>query len=256
MRFLRISSTSAKREGVTIFSMVALAVIEAMVLFPENIGPAFVSYWTQNLGGSNLEVFPPALIGLLILYAKWVHQSRAVEVGTILVAAIAPIAAMALIKIDDGPTFWAVLVCIAISLLAVARHVPRQSRLHFANIALVCSGASGAIALNVPAAIEPDSVEQAIQRIFTWATIGLFVIAAILYFCVNVRQSLWWGAYIVASTGLVMVTWLLALEPVHERSPVIGLVLVYGLIGLLGFAPAGYASFMGGPKNEASSGNP
>lgn len=255
MRFPRISSSSAAWEGVTIFSMVALAVIEAMVLFPDNIGPAFVSYWTQNLGGSNLEVFPPALIGLLVLYGRWAHQCRAVEVGTILVVAIAPVAAMALIKIDDGPTFWAVLVCIAISLLAVARHVPRQSRLHLANIALVCSGASGAIALNVPAAIEPDTVEQAIQRIFTWTTIALLVIAAILYFFVNVRQSLLLGGYIVASTGLVMVMWLVALAPVHDKHPVIGSVLVYGLVALLGFAPAGYAFFAGRPKSEASSTN-
>lgn len=228
-------------ERLTVAAMVLLGALEAMVLFPSNIGPAFISDWPKNVDGSNLALLPPALIGLLIAYGKWAQQQRAVEVGTVLVAAIAPVAAMSVIEIDDGPTFWMVLVCIGITALAVGRHVPWNSRLNRANVVLVCFGVCGAIALNVPEAIEPDEVEKAIRRIFTWATMVLFILVAVFYFFVNVRRSLAWGAYVVISTGTVLALWVFVLEGVHTRYPVVGSALVYALVALLGFAPAGYA---------------
>ena len=187
-----------------------------------------------------MELLPPALIGLLMAYGKWVQQPRAVEVGAILLAAIGPVVAMAVIEIDDGPTFWTVLACIGISVAAVARHVPWKGRLHCANIALVSFGVFGAITLNIPDAIEPDDVEKAIQRIFVWATIVAFIIAVGLYFSINVRKWLVWGVYLASSTGMVLLSWMIFLDQVHTNHPVVGKILVYGLMALFGVIPTAY----------------
>ena len=220
--------------------MIALAVVEAVILYPGNIGPAFISDWGRNLEGSKLELLPPALIGLLMAYGKWVQQSRAVDVGVILLAAIGPVAAMAVIEIDDGPTFWTVLVCIGISVAAVAGRVPWNSRLHRANIALVSFGVFGAITLNIPDAIEPDVVEKTIHRFFIWTTIVALVVTVGLYFFVNVRRSLVWAVYFGSSIATVLLLWVIILEQIHTNYPVVGKILVYVLLTFLGLIPVAY----------------
>ena len=186
-----------------------------------------------------MELLPPALIGLLIAYGKWTQQDRAVQVGTVLIAAIAPVAVMAVIEIDDASTFSVILACIGISAIAAARHVPWNSRLALANLAFFGFGVCGAIALNIPDSIQPDETARVIRVSFSWATLALLIISAVLYFLVNIRRSVALSTYFALSIGTVLVLWTVVLQPIHANHTVIGTVLAYALIALLGVAPTG-----------------
>ena len=228
-------------EGLTITAMVVLAAIEAMILVPLVRRLLFICDWSNEFAGSNLELLPPALIGVLIAYAKWGRQKRAVEWGTVLIAAIAPVAALAVIQIDDGPTFMVMILCLAITGLAAARYIPWAQSIDRANVSFVAFGIFGAIALNVPEGIEPEATESLIRSVASWTTLALVIASAALYAAANLRLFAGVAGYLMFSVALIVAFWyLILLVDWDDSYPSLVQVLVFAAMGLLAIAPTGY----------------
>ena len=228
-------------ETLAIAVMVVLAIVEVAVLLPRTGAIANVPDWVPDAATSNLELLPPALIGVLIVYTKSVGQDRAAAWGTVLVAVMAPFAALAVIPIDDGLTFVVVLLCLACTGGVVSRHVPHSTCLDIANLLFVAFGISGAIALIVPGSIEPEATASLIRSAASWATLAFVLGSAVLYALAKPGLFFAVSAYLILTVALIVgLWWVLVQVGLVENRLWLAQALVFATMGLLAVAPTGF----------------
>lgn len=186
----------------------SLVVIEIVLIFTPVQGIKYVSFWIESVDGSNLEFLPPALIGSIVAYAKWVGQDRAAKLGAFAAVAIAPAVAMEALQIENVYAFLIAIMCIAIAAVVVVRHIRLRSRSDCANILVIMSGICLATALNVPDGIQPHEVQEHISNILLWATGILWLFAIIIYISLHKSYALVYIIWFVVSIALLMIVWL------------------------------------------------
>ena len=80
--------------------------------------------WVDQIDSSKVSVLPPALMGVLLAYAKWQNQQYAVKYGGFTALIIVPFVAVRAIPIENFPTFALVLFCIVVAGASVAVKLP------------------------------------------------------------------------------------------------------------------------------------
>ena len=215
-------------ESLTLVAIAILALVEVLILLPPVWKPPFMTQWVDQIDSTKLSVLPPALIAVLMAYARWQDQQFAVKYGGFAVVVIAVFVAVRAVPIVNLPTFVLVLFCIGVAGMVGVRHIPLRNRSDWGR-ALLCAGLIISAVLLLM--LETVGADQT-PRYLIWVLLGLFggavLISLILIVLDNWRGLLVFGVWLLLiALMLVGLWWIVTLVGLDESHPVIAEAIVY-----------------------------
>ena len=182
-------------EHLTLFAITALAIVEALILLPEFWKPPFMTDWVDQVDRSKVSVLPPALIGVLVAYAKWKGQEGAVKYGGFLMIVAAPFVAVLAVPIENFPTFVLVLSCFVVAGAVGVRHIPWRSKSDWGRNFLCAGFLFCVVPWLMLKTLGPDQT----PRYALWLFLGLFGGAILVSLTLLVLDNLWGTLVLVVS---------------------------------------------------------
>jgi len=166
-----------------------LSVVEVLILWPQPWRPPFMTGWVEDIDISKVSVLPPALIAVLLAYAKWQNQQDPVRYGGSAALILAPFVAVRAIPIDNFPTFGLVLFCLAVAGVVAVKHIPWRSRLDWAKILFF----SGFLFLVVPwlmlETLGADRTPRPVALVFLGLFMGAILLSVLLFVLDDIRRA-------------------------------------------------------------------
>ena len=202
--------------------------------------------WVDQIDSSKMSVLLPALIGVLVAYAKWKGQDDAVKYGGVVMIAAAPFVAVLAVPIENFPTFVLVLFCIVVAGAVGVRHIPWRSKSDWGRN-LLCAGFLFSVVLWLMfKTLGPDQT----PRYAVWLFLGLFggttLISLILLVLDNLRGTLVLVvSYSLGAAVLMGLWWIITLLGLHESRPAIAEAIVYVALVAMGVVPVAYLMMRG-----------
>ena len=215
-------------EFLTLLAIAILAVVEVLIMLPPVWKPPFMTQWVDQIDSTKLSVLPPALIAVLVAYARWQDQKDAVKYGGFAVVVIAVLVAIRAVAIVNLSTFVLVLFCIVVAGMVGVRHIPLRSRSDWSRTLLYAGLIISAILLLMLETVGSDQT----PRYLIWVLLGLFggavLISLILFVLDNWRGTLVFGVCLVLVALMLMgLWWIVTLAGLDKSHPVIAEAIVY-----------------------------
>lgn len=223
----------------TLLAIVMLAVVEVLILLPQVWRPPFMTGWVDQIDSSKVSVLPPALMGVLLAYAKWQNQQYAVKYGGFTALIIVPFVAVRAIPIENFPTFALVLFCIVVAGASVAvRHSPRRSRSDWAKIFFLGSFLFLVVPWLMLETLGTAETPRQVALVFLGLFAGALSLSLGLFVWDNLLGTLVFGvSFLIVILMLLGVWWVITLFGLEKSHPAIAEAIVYaalmGATGLL-----------------------
>ena len=187
-----------------------------------------MTQWADQIDGAKLSVLPPALIGILVAYAKWKRQNGAVKFGGFAIIVMALFVAVHAVPILNLSTFVLVLFCILVTSSVGVRHIPWRKRSDKGMIFFYAGAVFSAVLLLMLETLTPDQTPRSV----IWVLLGLigaaFFISPIFFVLDNMKGTLLFAlCAVLVSLMLMGLWWIVTLVGLDKSHPVIAEVIVY-----------------------------
>ena len=188
----------------------------------------FVVYWNivrgdlhNQIDSSKVSVLPPALIGVLLAYAKWKDQRDAVKYGGSVMIVLAPFVAVMVIPIVNFPTF---VVAGAIGV----RHIPWRSRSDWGRNLFFAGFLFSVVPWLMLETLGPDQMPRYALWVFLSLFGGAILVSLTLFVIENFRGTLVFvGSLLLAALMLVGLWSIIMLIGLDKSHPAIAEAIVY-----------------------------
>ena len=184
--------------------------------------------WVEEIDSSKVSVLPPALIAVLLAYAKWQGQQYAVKYGGYAALILVPFVAVRAIPIDNFPTFGLVFFCFTVAGAIAVKHIPWRGHLDRAKTLFV----GGFLFAVVPWLMLETLGAAETPRPVAWVFLSAFGLCMLLSLLLFVLDDIRRTFVIVASvliTVLIVIgiLCLLTLSGLDESRPIVAQVIAY-----------------------------
>ena len=215
-------------ESLTLVAIAILALVEVLMLLPPVWKPPFMTQWVDQIDSTKLSVLPPALIVVLVAYARWQDQKDAVKYGGFAVVVIAVFVAVRAVPIANLTTFVLVLFCIGVAGMVGVRHIPLRSRSDWSRTLFYAGLILSAVLLLMLETVGPDQTPRYIIWVFLSLFGGAVLISLILFVLDNWKGTLIFGVCVLLVALMLMgLWWIVTLVGLDKSHPVIAEAIVY-----------------------------